>query len=176
MLRVRHALYLVLPMIACAMPRDVSAAEPTTFAALAKDFDGKIRPVLKQTCLTCHSTKKHKGELDLEVYARLEDFRRDPEIWQKIAEALDSGEMPPKESRQLSAADATELRGWVRACLDAEAAANAGDPGAVVMRRLTNVEYNNSVRDLTGSTSSPRANSRPTPRRARASPTSAMRS
>ena len=150
MLRVRHALYLVLPMIACAMPRDVSAAEPTTFAALAKDFDGKIRPVLKQTCLTCHSTKKHKGELDLEVYARLEDFRRDPEIWQKIAEALDSGEMPPKESRQLSAAERSELRGWVRACLDAEAAANAGDPGAVVMRRLTNVEYNNSVRDLTG--------------------------
>ena len=105
MLRARHALYLVLPMIACAMPRDVTAAEPTTFASLAKDYDGKIRPILKQSCLNCHSTEKQKGELDLEAYAKLEDFRRDPEVWQKIAEALDSGEMPPKGSRPLSAAE-----------------------------------------------------------------------
>src|SRR5262249_58472627 len=39
---------------------------------------------------------------------------------------------------------------WVRAMLDTEARARAGDPGRVVVRRLSNAEYNNTVRDLTG--------------------------
>ncbi|NCA10492.1 DUF1587 domain-containing protein [bacterium] len=34
--------------------------------------------------------------------------------------------------------------------LDAEAAARAGDPGPVTLRRLSNVAYDNAVRDLTG--------------------------
>ena len=43
-----------------------------------------------------------------------------------------------------------QLRDWARSYLDAEARANAGDPGSVVLRRLSNVEYDNTVRDLTG--------------------------
>ncbi|NBW94470.1 MAG: DUF1587 domain-containing protein, partial [Bacteroidetes bacterium] len=39
----------------------------------------------------------------------------------------------------------------------AEAAARAGDPGPVTLRRLSNVEYDNAVRDLTG------VDMRPTP-------------
>ena len=34
--------------------------------------------------------------------------------------------------------------------LDAEADARAGDPGPVTLRRLSNTEYDNAVRDLTG--------------------------
>ena len=40
--------------------------------------------------------------------------------------------------------------GWITAALDAEAAARAGDPGPVTLRRLSNTEYDNAVRDLTG--------------------------
>ncbi|MDG1895840.1 MAG: DUF1592 domain-containing protein, partial [Fuerstiella sp.] len=39
---------------------------------------------------------------------------------------------------------------WVRAARDYEATKNAGDPGPVLARRLSNAEYNYSIRDLTG--------------------------
>jgi hypothetical protein len=42
------------------------------------------------------------------------------------------------------------LTDWVRSFLAAEAAAQAGDPGPVVVRRLSNAEYTATVRDLTG--------------------------
>ena len=131
------------------MAADATADGSVSFESLSRDYDGKVRPILKQSCLGCHSTAKRKGELDLEVYARLEDFRRSPQIWQKIGEALDSGEMPPK------GAGSSRPRSGRAARLGASlpgrrGRANAGDPGRVVMRRLNNVEYNNTVRDLTG--------------------------
>nr|MBC8357119.1 DUF1592 domain-containing protein [Planctomycetota bacterium] len=43
-----------------------------------------------------------------------------------------------------------QLLGWITAALDAEAAARAGDPGPVTLRRLSNTEYDNAIRDLTG--------------------------
>jgi len=43
-----------------------------------------------------------------------------------------------------------QLLGWIKAALDAEAAARVGDPGPVTLRRLSNAEYDNAVRDLTG--------------------------
>ena len=40
--------------------------------------------------------------------------------------------------------------GWIDAVLKNEARKNAGDPGLVLARRLSNAEYNYTIRDLTG--------------------------
>src|SRR5213076_1735231 len=40
--------------------------------------------------------------------------------------------------------------GWIDAMLKAEARRTAGDPGVVLARRLSNAEYNDTIRDLTG--------------------------
>ena len=58
--------------------------------------------------------------------------------------------MPPKDAKQLSTEQKTLLVGWVRTTLNEIALANAGDPGPVVLRRLSNHEYTYSLRDLTG--------------------------
>src|SRR5919201_247233 len=63
---------------------------------------------------------------------------------------LEAGKMPPKESRQPTPHERRLLVGWVRGLLDVEARARGGDPGRVVVRRLSNAEYNNTIRDLTG--------------------------
>ena len=63
---------------------------------------------------------------------------------------LDSGQMPPKKARQPADAERTRLRQWVRGYLTVEAKARAGDPGRVVLRRLSNAEYTYTLRDLTG--------------------------
>lgn len=128
----------------------VSSAEPEAFETLQVEYGQRIQPLLKQFCLDCHSTENFEGELDLERFAQLQDVRRDPQAWQKVAGMLKDGEMPPEDSPQLSKQQQQQLRGWVKRYLEAEALANEGDPGPVVLRRLNNAEYTYTIRDLTG--------------------------
>ena len=60
---------------------------------------------------------------------------------------LDNGEMPPKEAAQPSPEKRKRLRGWVADYLRAESIASAGDPGPVVLRRLSNAEYTYTLHD-----------------------------
>ncbi|HVR87623.1 MAG TPA: DUF1592 domain-containing protein, partial [Planctomycetota bacterium] len=117
---------------------------------LASDYNGKVRPLLARYCLTCHSAQKKKGDLDLERYVSLAAVARDLKPWPLVIENLENGEMPPKKNPQPSGEEKSTITGWVRAMLDAEARARAGDPGRVVVRRLSNAELNNTIRDLTG--------------------------
>ena len=118
--------------------------------AVAADFQKEVLPVLKEFCVKCHSTKDHKGDLDLERFKSLDAVKRDPKVWQQVEEQLELGEMPPKDKPQLSPAQKTKLVAWVRGTLHEIALARAGDPGPVVLRRLSNAEYTYTVRDLTG--------------------------
>src|SRR5688572_17020437 len=58
--------------------------------------------------------------------------------------------MPPKEKPQPTPARREQLVAWANAVLDEVALARAGDPGPVVLRRLSNAEYTYTIRDLTG--------------------------
>lgn len=104
------------------------------------------RAILQTHCLNCHSTKEQKGDLDLEA----SDIHQEPPIWENVLEQIEMGEMPPKKEKQLSAAQKKQLTDWVRGTLDQIALAKAGDPGPVVLRRLSNMEYTYTLRDLTG--------------------------
>lgn len=126
------------------------ADENASFNDLQKQYGEQVHSILKQFCLDCHSTDKAEGELDLQRFATFAEVRRDPKAWQKVAEMLDNGEMPPEDSEQPSVVQRKELRAWVEAYLDAEALANAGDPGPIVLRRLSNAEYTYTIQDLTG--------------------------
>ena len=135
--------------VAAVLAAPCSAGE-VDFAPISKEFDSHILPALKSLCLGCHSTEKKEGELDLEQFASLADVRHVPQVWLKVAEMLDNGEMPPEKSPQFGPGQKQQFREWIDRYLDAEALAGAGDPGPVILRRLTNAEYNYSVRDLTG--------------------------
>src|SRR3954471_23207016 len=75
------------------------AAEATQ-STVAKRFEGEIAPLLKNYCLGCHSTEKHKGDLDLERFASFEVISEHPKPWETMIEQLSLGEMPPKEKPQ----------------------------------------------------------------------------
>ena len=113
-------------------------------------FAAKIQPLLGEYCLKCHSTEKHKGDLDLERFSSLDEVKRHPKIWQRVIEQLADNEMPPEGKPQPKPAEKERLSAWASAILDEVAQAHAGDPGPVVLRRLNNVEYTCTVRDLTG--------------------------
>ncbi|QDU82386.1 hypothetical protein Pla110_41410 [Polystyrenella longa] len=134
----------------------IAAAEDSLpFEDLEADFTISIQPLLKTYCNDCHSTDAQEGDLDLERYAGFQHVRQAPAPWQKVIEMLDNGEMPPEESKQLTAEEKKSLLKWVRHYLDTEARSNAGDPGPVVLRRLNNAEYTYTIQDLTGAELNP---------------------
>ena len=141
--------------ILLALTPQARAAEPSTLEALGGQYADQVRPLVARYCLECHSTAAKEGELDLERFAKLDDVRSATKVWLKVAEMLDNGEMPPKDAEPLPPDDRKRLRGWIQHYLDAEALASAGDPGPVVLRRLSNAEYTYTVRDLTGVPLSP---------------------
>ena len=119
-------------------------------AAAHADFPGEILPLLREHCLDCHSTQRHKGDLDLERFSTEAEIRCHPKVWQGVAEQVALGEMPPKDKSKLDETGKARLLGWVNGLLDQVALERAGDPGPVVLRRLSNAEYTHSLRDLTG--------------------------
>ncbi len=127
-----------------------TAAQEPKSDAKPGDYATAIQPLVKKYCLSCHSTKTKKGSLDLERFATLDDIRKDVKVWQGIIEQIEAGEMPPKEKPQPTDAEKKLLLAWTRSFLDAEAKARTGDPGFVPLRRLSNAEYDNTIRDLTG--------------------------
>jgi hypothetical protein len=113
-------------------------------------FEQTIRPVLKEYCITCHSTEKQKGDLDLERFTSLDLVKRDPIAWEHSLDQIRDKEMPPKGKPRPSPEQTKLLTDWMQGTLDEVALASAGDPGPVVLRRLSNMEYTYTLRDLTG--------------------------
>ena len=146
----RFATSLLIPLLGLvliASPRGHSnVAEPPGNT----EFKDDVRPLLQKYCLGCHSTKLKKGSLDLERFGSIEDIRKDVKPWQGMIEQIETGEMPPKDKPQPSAQEKMKLMAWVKGFLDAEARANKGDPGHVPLRRLSNAEFDYTIRDLTG--------------------------
>ena len=59
--------------------------------------------------------------------------------------------MPPEEApRQPTPHERRAVVEWIAAVRDREARRNAGDPGPVLARRLSNAEFDYTIRDLTG--------------------------
>ena len=60
--------------------------------------------------------------------------------------------MPPAKAKRHPKAEdrRADVIDWIRAFRKQEAARNAGDPGPVPSRRLSNAEYDHTIRDLTG--------------------------
>lgn len=106
--------------------------------------------VLKAKCYECHNPKKTKGEVDLQRFAADPQLAKHFEVWLKVKDTIENGDMPPPKAHQMSDQENKTLLGWVNGELDALAAAQSGDPGPVTMRRLTNAEYDYTIRDLTG--------------------------
>lgn len=118
--------------------------------SIEQAYQPKIRPLLKRYCHECHSADRMEAEIDLTAFTTITDVRKRPKVWQKVREILDSGQMPPKDAKQPTDSEQRMLRKWVRDYLTNEARARAGDPGPVILRRLSNAEYTYTIQDLTG--------------------------
>jgi hypothetical protein len=99
-------------------------------------------------CNSCHDERNKKGGLDLTALrfdpANAENFAR----WIKIHDRIESGEMPPKAKDRPPVADTTAaLKSLHDILVKAEQTRLTAD-GRTRVRRLTRIEYENTVRDL----------------------------
>src|SRR5229473_5065643 len=126
-------------------------ADGPTERDLRGRFDGTVRPFVETYCISCHGKVKPKGDLDLSPYTSMRAVGEDPKRWQLVVEKLKAGEMPPEKAKKFpTAAGRAEVVEWIGQARRFEAMRNAGDPGVVLARRLSNAEYDYTIRDLTG--------------------------
>ena len=120
----RLLLSIILPLAA------IAAAEPRAF--------------LEKHCYECHDKETKKGGLDLES---LGSEKQQLDRWIKIHDAVADGEMPPAKKKTRPPAE--ESAAFV-AELDTRlnSASNETRPTRIHLRRLTRLEFENSLKDL----------------------------
>lgn len=119
--------------------------------ALERNFQERIHPFFETYCFTCHGKEKAKGDLDLSAYATLDSISNNHKQWGVVLEQLKAGEMPPEKAKLHPTSELrAEVIEWIQSLRRFDAARNAGDPGIVLARRLSNAEFDYTIRDLTG--------------------------
>jgi len=136
---------LVLSCIAVPM----NAAAPAR-GDLERGFTQTVQPFLTTYCTSCHGGAKPAAQLDLRQYSSMESVVQDFSRWNRVLARLSAGEMPPRPMNQPPDQARQQVIDWIKATWATEARTRDGDPGLVPARRLSNAEYNYTIRDLTG--------------------------
>lgn len=120
-------------------------------SAQEKDaFRDQLQPFLKTYCIECHNEKKTSAELNLTKYQSAAHLADDFRQWEHVITFVRSEEMPPDDAKKPTADERAKFLSSLHTLLNSEAKKLAGDPGVVLPRRLSNAEYNYTIRDLTG--------------------------
>ncbi len=98
-----------------------------------------VLPIVRRSCLGCHTGTGGKGGVNLAGPSI------PPSVWHKAGQVVEAGQMPPHGAPQPTASDREALVAWIGETLADD---RYRQPGPRLMRRLTRLEYNNTVRDL----------------------------
>ncbi|TWU08104.1 DUF1592 domain-containing protein [Stieleria varia] len=123
------------------------------FPDIAISFDiGSLNDILTEQCIDCHNADTQEGTVDLSRFSSLDDVGRDRPLWKTVFDVVEAGQMPLADSGyELDETQREALLSFARKVLSQpNPRLNAIDPGKPILRRLTRLEYNNTVRDLFG--------------------------
>lgn len=113
-------------------------------------YQNKVKPFFKQYCISCHGPDKSKGDITLHTLDAEMELVQDLKHWEKVLDVIMSGEMPPEDEKQPNAAEKKEVAKWIDDGLKAYVKKTSGYGEKPVVRRLSNFEYQNTMRDLLG--------------------------
>lgn len=128
----------------------LAAAATSVGAAAGERLDEPARRVVRRYCTTCHAGRSADAQLDLERLSQAESVGTDFKDWKRVVRVLRAGTMPPAGEPQPEAAVREATAQAVESSLAAYVERHAGDPGPVVLRRLSGAEYAYTIEDLTG--------------------------
>ena len=104
--------------------------------------------LLQNQCLDCHSGAGADGELDLSVFITQRPLVKDHDTWRNISQRIALGDMPPADHVKLTVKQKESFSNWYHTEIYNFDYASVRHPGYEPIRRLTHVEYQNTIRDL----------------------------
>ena len=105
---------------------------------------------LKAHCFECHDSETQEGKVNLEELPFRITTLEQAELWQKVLNALNAGEMPPEDSEQPGNAEKADFLDDLARTMVAARQALSDSGGRITMRRLNRREYRNTIEHLTG--------------------------
>jgi len=113
-------------------------------------WDRNIRGLVKQYCYRCHAGDQPTGDVDLKADENPRMIAANRAVWLRALERLQDGEMPPEDAKQPSDKDRDLLVRFLKQTVSELDCETLRDPGRPRIRRLNRVEYDHSIRYLTG--------------------------
>ena len=106
--------------------------------------------IFDKYCLECHDSLTEEGGVNLDDLSFKIDTVASAELWQKVLNSLNSGEMPPEDEPQLSDKEKTQFLDDLSHEMVAAREILSDSGGMITMRRLNRREYENTIYDLLG--------------------------
>ena len=131
----------------------IAAFSFNTFAQAAPPearLPEKHRAFFKAHCLDCHDSETREGKVDLETLSFRITTIEQAELWQKVLGALNSGEMPPKDSEQPGNKEKADFLDDLSLTMVTARRMLSDSGGKITMRRLNKRDYQNSIESLLG--------------------------
>ena len=110
----------------------------------------KHKPFLKTHCFDCHDSETQEGKVDLEQLPLGITTLEQAELWQKVLNALNAGEMPPEDSPQPGNTQKADFLDDLAQTMVAARKVLSDSGGKITMRRLNRREYRNTIEHLLG--------------------------
>ena len=144
------AVALLFAAFALSLTTPLHSQEPTLDGRIAKEWTEVIRPILKEHCGECHMQSSNEGGVNLDDYQDLDKIRQHASTWEQIRGVIRADAMPPPENSTLKALDREKLVAWMQSALHDVDCGCAPPTPKVTLRRLNQVEYDNTIQDLLG--------------------------
>ena len=106
--------------------------------------------LLENYCIDCHNSETQKGKVDLESLSFKVTTIQQAELWQKVLNAMNAGEMPPENKRQPQNQEKTDFLDDLAQTMVLARKKLSDSGGEQIMRRLNRREYRNTIESLTG--------------------------
>ncbi|MEE2641354.1 MAG: DUF1592 domain-containing protein [Planctomycetota bacterium] len=110
----------------------------------------KHQAFFRSYCLDCHDSDTREGKVDLESLPFRITTIEQAELWQKVLNTLNAGEMPPEDSDQPGNTEKADFLDDLAQTMVAARKALSDSGGKITMRRLNRREYRNTIEQLTG--------------------------
>jgi hypothetical protein len=110
----------------------------------------KYLTFFKTHCLECHDSETQEGKVNLEAVPFRITTTEQAELWQKVLNALNSGEMPPEDAPQPANAEKADFLDDLARTIVAARSVLTDSGGKIAMRRLNRREYRNTIQQLLG--------------------------
>lgn len=138
-----NAFRLLVVLLCLALPVPGQAGSPAVMPAAH-------RGLLEEHCLRCHGAREPEGNFRMDdLPLEIADVRT-AERWQKVLDALNAGEMPPRDEPQPEAGRKADFLEALATTMVKARKSLADQQGTIHMRRLNQREYKNTLRAVLG--------------------------